>query len=181
MSETLRPQTPRTNTRGREKNSGATLKQHDDNKLVQFPLGRETAHKRQIRILNRMIDQTRNDQTRGRKHRTINKTKMGEKTIERTFTDDNGAGAGVGCWSSIGAGAAGARAGVDAGSPGCVDCFLVQELTAIHILRRTKRACLDPRTVLPRDGALRFDAGSRRCLEAGRSSQGHNSEKAVGS
>ena len=65
------------------------MKQHDDNKLVQFSLGREMEHKRQIRILNRVIDQTRDHQTRGRKHRTINKTKMGQKTIERTFTNDN--------------------------------------------------------------------------------------------
>ena len=36
-----------------------------------------------------MIDQTCDHQTRGRKHRTINKTKMGEKTIERTFANDN--------------------------------------------------------------------------------------------
>jgi len=36
-----------------------------------------------------MIGQTRYDQTSGGKHATINKTKMGKKTIERTFADNS--------------------------------------------------------------------------------------------
>ena len=35
-----------------------------------------------------MVGQTSDDQTSGRKHTTINETKMGKKTIKRTLTDN---------------------------------------------------------------------------------------------